>query len=135
MKENPPSSEKKEEQNPRKTFLFRSFERYRNKPDKPKYSYEEQHKLSNSEETAPAFKEGKEDKKHISPIAAILAGIKRFLESEEASNISEKTRMQLLVKRDELFKDLWRAGEEKYISDELVTRFLSFMDEVESFIK
>jgi len=153
MEKNPSSehsSPEQKKQSPRDSLL-KFFNRYRARPDIPKYSYAEQGDLGKkseeaqqrflkektveakraSEIAAKQFLESKEDKKHISTIWAPIAAAQYFLRSEDANYIPEENRADLLQKIDGLMKNLEEARKKENISDELVREVLSFMAEVE----
>ncbi len=143
-------SEKKEKSPKINVLAF--FDRYRARPDIPKYSYKEQSELAKkseearnrfSEEATPEareaseaaarrFLESKEDKKHVSTIWAPLAAAQYFLRSEDAKEISETVRTELLQKIDQIMVKLEEARKQEHISDELVSEVLAFMNEAEN---
>lgn len=153
--EKTPSPEKassEKAQKSQKEILRDFFNRYRIRPDTPKYSYEEQSELGKKSEearkkftkegtpeaeqeskaAAEEFLESKADKKHVSTMWAPLAAAQYFLGSEEAKEISEANRTELLNKIGDLLKKLEEARQKQHISDELVAEALDFMDEMEA---
>lgn len=149
--------EKSPESGPKswKESMFKSFASYRARPDQPKYSYEEQHKLAEksaaaskkfqsektpearkeAEEAAKVFLESKADKKHVGTMWVPLMAAQNFLRSEEAAAIEESERQKLANDAENLLKELEEAREKEHISDELVQKTLSFMNELESQVK
>lgn len=150
-----PTSDKKETSFGKKA-LIGIFNSFRNRPDSPKYTYEEQNKMGEEllaiserlktdktpeNQSALAvlsekIKESKADKKHTSAIMAPILSAKHFL--EEAKNnewIPEETRNDLAKKADELFERLGQAQVVGNISDELVADTLKLMDELEIYLK
>ncbi|MBI3046597.1 MAG: hypothetical protein HYY86_03635 [Candidatus Harrisonbacteria bacterium] len=138
-----------------KESILKSFQRFRNRPDKPKYTYEEQLELGERskevykkflkektpetekahQELSAKFLESKADKKHISAIQAPLSAIELFLESKNSEYIPETKRGKLFDKVNDLFKKLETARQQENISDELVAEVLNFLDEMEIYLK
>jgi hypothetical protein len=152
-----PKKEKSPEGEPksRKEALLTFFASYRARPDQPKFSYEDQHKLAErsaaasekfdrektpeakkeAEAAAKIFLESKEDKKHVGTMWVPLMASQSFLESEDAKELSEAERERLSSEAAKLMDELKEAQQKEHISDELVKKTLDFMDEMESQIK
>lgn len=128
------------------------FKRFRERPDQPKYSYEEQHLLAEKSSKAEAayqiekteesrllseaakkeFLESKSDKKHISTVWTPLAAAKYYLESEEAGIIPDDRRKELMGKIENIYVDLDIARDKQNIDDELIEKVLNVMGEIEN---
>lgn len=140
-----PSSEKQPEQAEKRPLTLKEltlifFKSFRDRPDKPKYSYEEQKKLQQEsarggKEAIQKFIESKQDKYHISAINVPLGSARLFLDSEESKQIPESEKRLLQERVKKAFLDLEESGKKGQITEEQVKEVLNIMDAIQPYLE
>lgn len=144
-----------EKENSSEKRVLSFFNSYRARPDKPKYSYEEQNILGKKmeearkrfedtknpedkkelDELSAEFLEGKKDKKHISTLWTPLLAAQLYLEDEGRKKLSAEAQTAMRGKIDELLAKLDEARAQEHMSDELIAESLDFMNKFENYLK
>jgi hypothetical protein len=140
-----PSVEKQPEQPEKKAptlkeLILKSFKDFRDRPDKPKYSYEEQNKfqqesMRGDKEAAQKFIESKKDKYHISAINAPLVMAELFLESKESKQMPKPEKRLLQERIKKAYGDLEESRVKKQITKEQVEEVLNIMDAIQPYLE
>lgn len=121
-------------------LALKSFKSFRDRPDKPLSSYEEQNRLQGesglgNKEATQKFIESKKDKYHISAINPPLATAQLFLESEAAKRIPESERQKLEERVEKAFLALKESREKKQITEEQVKEILNILDVIQPYLE
>jgi len=123
----------------KREITLKHFERFLNLPANPRYSYEEQEKLEKmilqSKDASKKFKESKKDQKHTSTINGVIGMAELFLKSDEAKDVSEELRSELMTKIETIYTNLEKATQKKNISDELVESVKEIIYKVKPFLE